>query len=85
MKKKREFFLHVFVIASDLAEAEQIARRDGSSKEMRFYEFDHSRKCEGLSYCNVYKVKKLPSVKDLKKQIQGVEIERIIQCGTAFE
>jgi len=74
MKKKREFFLYVFVTASDKDEAEQVARRDGRKHDMRFYEFDHSRKCEGMGYCNVYRVKKLPSIKDLKKQISNPEI-----------
>jgi len=85
MKKKREFFLYVFVIASDRAEAEQIARRDGSRKDMRFYEFDHTEEMIELQFCNVYRVKKLPSVKELIKQIQGVEIERVTRCGTVFE
>jgi len=85
MKKVREFFMHVFVVASDKAEAEQIARRDGSKKDMRFYEYDHSEAVGELQFCNVYRVKKLPSLKDLKKQISNPDIERVNQCGTVFE
>jgi len=85
MKKKREFFLHIFVIASDITEAEQIARREAKNRSMRFYEFDHSEFMNELQYCNVYRVKKLPSLKNLINHFSNPVIERIDQCGTKFE
>jgi len=86
MKKTKEFMLHVFIIAFDKSEAEQVANHYGNQKFHRFYEFDHVRQCEGLSWCIVYRVKKLPSIKDLKKSLGEDHAEqRINNIGTGFE
>lgn len=85
MKKTKEFMLYVFCIASDKAEAEQIALSDINAKLEKFYEFDHSRHCEGMTWCNVYKVKKLPSLKNLQKQLYESGGDRIAHLGTSFE
>jgi len=85
MKKSKEFMLHVFIIASDKAEAEQVANNYGNKKFHKFYEYDHVRRCEGLSWCIVYKVKKLPTLKDLKKSLEKSDDQIIERFGTGFE
>jgi len=89
MKKTREFMLHVFIIAFDKAEAEQVANKYGNTRFHNFYEYDHVRRCEGLTWCIVYRVKKLPSIKDLKKQLQVSGdydgLDRISNIGMGFE
>jgi hypothetical protein len=85
MKKSKEFMLHVFIIASDKSEAEQVANRYGNKRFHQLYEFMHVRKCEGLTWCIVYRVKKLPSIKDLKKALSEPDEQRINNIGTGFE
>jgi len=85
MKKTKEFMLHVFIVAFDRSEAEQTVSHYGNKNFHKFYEYDHIRRCEGLTWCIVYKVKKLPSIRDLKNAIEESDEQRIINYGTGFE